>query len=214
MDKIMIGNADLQFLLEWRDQHKDLVRLGVCPIRSVKLEFYDSRYIITAIRDGENLTFRISQNGVSIGKLIFRITDKGLCYLTKNTTKLSPEDRQSVLTVYCSAMAFIVFGRDTVDIPPAEIKSHTSYKPIVKPSAVKKTNKKTKRKGIVYILSRSGNKPRFTVKGLHNKPNGIFNVRGHYRHYSSGKVIWISEYTKGTGKKKNKSYKIGSDGKF
>lgn len=40
-------------------------------------------------------------------------------------------------------------------------------------------------------------------------PGGIFTVRGHYRHYKSGKVVWVSEYKKGTGKMRRKTYKVG-----
>ena len=46
-------------------------------------------------------------------------------------------------------------------------------------------------------------------RGFHASPRGIFTVRGHYRHYKSGKVVWVSEYKKGTGKKKKKTYKMG-----
>lgn len=34
----------------------------------------------------------------------------------------------------------------------------------------------------------------------HRSPEGIFSVRGHFRRYKSGKVIWIDEYLKGIEK--------------
>lgn len=36
----------------------------------------------------------------------------------------------------------------------------------------------------------------------HKSPEGIFSVRGHFRRYQSGKVIWIDEYLKGIEKEK------------
>lgn len=33
--------------------------------------------------------------------------------------------------------------------------------------------------------------------GSHRSPEGVFSVRGHFRHYQDGKVIWIDEYLKG-----------------
>lgn len=33
--------------------------------------------------------------------------------------------------------------------------------------------------------------------GSHRSPNGIFSVRGHFRKYKNGKIIWIDEYLKG-----------------
>ena len=34
----------------------------------------------------------------------------------------------------------------------------------------------------------------------HRSPEGVFSVRGHFRHYKSGKIIWIDEYLKGVDK--------------
>ena len=38
----------------------------------------------------------------------------------------------------------------------------------------------------------------------HRSPEGIFSVRGHFRRYKSGKVIWIDEYLKGIEKEERK----------
>lgn len=34
----------------------------------------------------------------------------------------------------------------------------------------------------------------------HRSPKGVFGVRGHFRKYKSGKIIWIDEYLKGLNK--------------
>lgn len=36
--------------------------------------------------------------------------------------------------------------------------------------------------------------------GFHRSPVGVFSVRGHFRKYKSGKVVWIDEYWKGLTK--------------
>lgn len=63
----------------------------------------------------------------------------------------------------------------------------------------------------VVILSKSVEKNKvFTLKPYeerlycvqttaHRSPNGIFSVRGHFRKYKDGKIIWIDEYLKGLG---------------
>lgn len=47
-------------------------------------------------------------------------------------------------------------------------------------------------------------------KRNHRSPDHEFEVRGFYRHYKSGKVIWIDGFSKcvGKGKKENKKYKF------
>lgn len=38
----------------------------------------------------------------------------------------------------------------------------------------------------------------------HRSPEGVFGVRGHFRKYKSGKIIWIDEYVKGIKNEENK----------
>ena len=64
----------------------------------------------------KDLQFLLQENGRGIGNLTFELMEDGLCKLVRDTTKLSRENRQAVLTVYCSAMALIAFGKFTVDI--------------------------------------------------------------------------------------------------
>ena len=202
----MLSTNDIEFILRWRDEHKDLVRLGVGPLKSVKIICFESGYIITAIRNDNVLNFSISHNGKGLGKLVFKITENGMCELIKNTTKLQKDDRQAVLTVYCSSMALLVFGNTTLMLPPP---AEAMAKKEDRSKKSKNTNKKKKINSFTYILRRSGNEPKLTIKGSHSSPSVMFSVRGHYRHYKNGKVIWISQFTKGSGKKKDKTYKVG-----
>ena len=202
MDKIRLSSNDIEFILKWRDEHKDLVRLGMNPKKAVKIVCYESGYTITAIRNKMFLNFGINQNGTSLGKLVFELLGNGMCSLVKNTTKLIDEDRQAVLTVYSSAMALLVFGRTTIPIDESSVQETVPHKP-------QKSSKRSKGSGYTYILNRNGNEPKLTIKGSHSSPHGQFSVRGHYRHYKNGKVVWIAEYTKGCGKKKDKTYKVG-----
>ena len=206
MDKIKLSTEDIKFLLSWRDEHKDLVRLGVSPLKAVKIVCFESGYTITAIREGNKLIFGINQNGQSLGKLVFDVLFAGMCKLVKNTTKLNEEDRQAVLTVYLSAMTLLVFGNSTIRKEELSVAKNNSKMP-------KNTVKNKQSKGYTYILNRTGNAPRLTVQGTHSSPNGVFGVRGHFRHYKNGNVIWINEYTKGCGKKKEKYIKSNKERK-
>lgn len=49
-----------------------------------------------------------------------------------------------------------------------------------------------------YFLKEYDNKIYAVSSHAHRSPEGIFSVRGHFRKYKSGKVIWIDEYLKGT----------------
>ena len=204
MDKIVLSREDIEFVLKWRDQHKELVRLGVNPLRAVKIICPDSGFTLTAIREAVDLRIGITQNGKSLGSLEYEFLNNGMYRMTKDNTKISNEDKQSVLTVYASVMALMVFGRSIAESLEQKERqtASTSKKPTKKP-------KKNKRSGVTYILTCSGKEPHIAVKGSHSSPQGVFSVRGHYRRYKSGKVIWIAQYTKGTGKRADKTYRIG-----
>lgn len=207
MDKIILSGSDMDFILQWRDDHKDLVRLGVCPLKAVKIICADSDCVTTAIRDDEHINLGITCHGKSIGKLVFKPLENGLCSVVKNTLQLPQELMkdaiQDFLTVYLSTMAFLVFGNATVRPHGTEMKTRRDA-----PRKNGKTSPKKKYKSCVYILNRTGN-VRLMPRGSHNSPDGMFSVRGHYRHYKDGKVIWVSEYVKGRGEKKGKIYKTG-----
>lgn len=96
------------------------------------------------------------------------------------------------------------------------------YKEIVeeKESKIAVTEKKKKGKIIkkhrcipltrkVYVIKDDFETTKMPIK--RNKPNHEFRVRGHYRHYKSGKVVWINEFEKCKGKGNKatkKTYKL------
>lgn len=207
MDKIILSSTDVEFVLQWRDEHKDLVRRGMCPLKAVKLAFPDVSITVTAIREHDTLSFGINRNGKSVGKLVYnRIQANGLCVLDRDTTKLSEEDKQAVLTVYFSVMALPVFGKSTITRDESDVRE-------LQPKASRRSSapKKKSKPGIIYILGKSIQSEAHAPTGSRKKIDHEFSVRGHYRHYKNGKTIWIREYTKGRDKKqrRDKTYKIG-----
>ena len=205
MNKMILTEKDILFLLDWRDKHKDLVRMFVDPVRAIKIDCIDSKCSITGIRSGNNVTLTVNQNGKSLGKMVFSAVSGGFCKMVKDKTKLSEENKQAVLTVYCSAIAFMVFGNETTE--PTQQKQ-TIFESSAREAAKRKKNKS--KNGFVYIIDHGGKMPKIKLRGSHASPNGQFSVRGHFRHYKSGKVVWIDEFQKGTGKTKSKTYKIGN----
>lgn len=101
-------------------------------------------------------------------------------------------------------MALMAYGAS--ETPAAtevenEPKTHTGHKRSTRWNPV----------GTTYILHSSGKRLSVAPKGHHASPSCSFTVRGHFRHYRSGKTVWIAEYRKGTGKEQSKTYKIGGD---
>lgn len=53
----------------------------------------------------------------------------------------------------------------------------------------------------VFTLKKFENTLYCVQTSARRSPNGIFSVRGHFRRYKDGKVIWIDEYLKGLNEK-------------
>ena len=206
MDKIKYTKKDIDFLLKWRDENQELVRMGVCPIKAIKIISVESGITLTCIRRGQVVNISITQLGRSFGVLTLECLPLGFCKIVKCTAKtLKQDDIQSVITVYASTMAIMAFGGQYQ--ASTKEKKHTNN--TTNPSTQKKlSSKKSKSNGITYILKRTERDAQIVRQGSHARPEGTFSVRGHFRHYKNGRVIWIAEYVKGSGKDKDKNYRL------
>lgn len=206
MDKILYSKEDIDFLLGWRDKNKEKVREYVCPIKAIKIISMVNGTICTCVRNGNIINVGVTLNGKHFGKIVAEYLNSGLYRVDeKCTSKIFTTDMiQSIMTVYASTMALLAYGNEItkpakqVDRKPTDNK----HKP------AKKKSKKSKSSGITYVLRRDSKTAAIMPHGKHRSPQGTFNVRGHFRHYKDGKVVWIEEYSKGRGDKKSKTYKL------
>ena len=145
----------------------------------------------------------LSMNGKQMGSTLFRLREDNMWATVpgKNKMKVDKDNLQAVLTVYCTLMALMTYA-EPVQTERIKTVQKDGHKPArAKP---KKPQKRT-----TYIIRRCNGTILAAPSGSHKSPGGTFTVRGHYRRYKSGKVVWIAEYKKGTGKQKSKTYKIG-----
>lgn len=200
MDNIILHSQDVETLLKWRDHNADLVRRNPAPFKGIILEFPDTNISIKAYNDAGKIVFYLQVNGEKAGKITGQQLPGGLLQVKKNTTKLKSDDVQSIITVYASLMAFIVYHEPepaaSAD-PRRQTKPHKAKKP-----------RQQRKNGITYIFNHSSIGPRLQRRGQHASPAGVFTVRGHYRRYKTGKTVWIQPYKKGTGNRKNKTFKL------
>ena len=200
MDKIILSIGDVQALLSWRDQNKDLIRRNAAPFKAIMLQFTEAKIDIKAYNNAGKIAFYVFINGHKAGKISARQLPGGMLQVTKNTTKLQSGDIQSIITVYASLCAFIVYS-----VPEAAPGAARRDRP---DKARGKGKRQRRQEAITYILKSGASGPRLERRGQHRSPAGVFTVRGHYRRYKDGRSVWIAPYTKGTGKQKNKTYKL------
>ena len=217
MDRIVINDDELDALFEWRDRHVDLVRRCPSPLKGVDI-IVKAKELADDLPDGYRLRFirekpnRLKAysyawgNGSADHWFLCEAVGDGTWKLIKDSCKADKKNFQpsydahceGMVALYFALMAVMVYGSELDDLPvvPKEI--------VERPEP----SKKQKSAGITYILRKNGSTLTVGQKGSHASPKGIFTVRGHWRRYKSGKIVWISEYKKGTGEKKRKTYKI------
>lgn len=205
MDKLILTREDVTALIAWRDEHKAEVRSHPASLRALEIIAPEVGWSLKGIRDGDNLRLHANQSGQSLGYCQFIRLPNGFWSATKNRMQTSQEHLQSLLSIYCVVMAVMAYGWQKPD-EDEELEEKPERKPSKK---AKKRAKPKAGKPITYIIRRANGAVTVAPKGSRARPRGEFSVRGHYRHYRSGKVIWIAEYRKGTGKKKSKIYKMG-----
>ena len=204
MDKLILTEDDIIDLFNWRDDHKIEVRNHPASLRALEIIAPDVGWSVKGIREGDELELHANQNGQSLGCCKFTRLPDGYWKSTKNRMRTDREHLESLLSIYCTVMAVMAYGWQKPDNnePPKKHKRNTAHK----------SNKRSKLRrstSVTYILQRNRKAVSIMPEGQHASPSGEFTVRGHYRHYASGKVVWIAEYKKGTGKKKSKTYKLG-----
>jgi len=231
MNKVILTEKALEYLHRWGDEHTDFVAEArkVCPMKAIKFICGDKGdKEITYIREDNKLAVLFLENyGVKINyKLKYqydenfelnlidiKIPDKFKEAYARHgeefANHFTRHARASVM-LYEFVMALMVYNNEYSAPEEATDRTQKTINKNNKKKNVSKKKSKSKSDGIVYLIKgTSSDNIRVTRKGSHAKPNGQFDVRGHYRHYKNGKVIWIKEYVKGKGKEvKDKTYKI------
>lgn len=202
MDKIELDRKDLDALLAWRDENKELVRSMPAPLGAIEIVMKHNYFRIKGIRKGRTLQLHLADRTKTLCNVEFFINEHNVLEIKKGKNKLDRDSFQSVLTVYCSLMALIAYSRPMI----VEDTATTPHKPHQR----RENNSPKKAKShTTYIIRTLNGRVLAAPVGSHASPSYAFSVRGHYRHYKSGKVVWIEQYKKGDGKKKNKLYKMG-----
>lgn len=213
MDKVIFKIKDVDALLAWRDNHPDLVRSLPMPLKALEFIFPESGWSFKAVREKEFITFHPALHGKPVGKMKLRVCPGGKLAMVKRDNILKGEDVETIITVYCSTMALMVYGNGS-RVTDAPVGTELSRRPAeARESASGSKKGKDTRNGVTYILRATRGGVAAIPQGSHASPSREFSVRGHFRHYKSGKVVWVDEYRKGTDQKKKKSkrYQLGNE---
>ncbi|MGN1118283.1 MAG: hypothetical protein ACI4RU_06695 [Acutalibacteraceae bacterium] len=187
MNKIYLDEEAYEYLCKWAEGRKTAVKFSPYYFKKVKviLKKYDFDFYAEATNYGYKVSM-LDSRGIAVkGKITHDETgehDFSLSFSFGNIGEENKEIYKRLFQLYCTAFiqanCFMWYGN------LAESKKYVA-------SGRNEGRDKT-------ITFRKFNDSVYAVEcGLHRSPEGIFSVRGHFRKYKSGKVIWIDEYLKG-----------------
>ena len=176
------------------------------PLREVEIQIVESGISIKCFRSDKKLKLYLDSPARKLGHVVFAPLGNGLWKKKVSTLPADcnpAETEQGALTVYGSLMALMTYGAGSIR---GGVATTTSKAPAERKSSTKPNTAST-----TYIIHSAGKQLTVVPRGHHASPACSFTVRGHFRHYKSGKTVWIAEYRKGTGRSRGKTYKIGGD---
>lgn len=204
--KIPLKVQQITDLLQWRDEHNELVRAAVIPFPECEIISENG----VKIRVKQQAPFS-PVYGFTVSYTIAHEVKGRFNYatltgiVTHGSPQLSHEYTQTAITVWGTVMAYIVnFEPEVIEKKPEE----TAHDEIAK----NKTRRKTANKPcnlVIYlnpIAYTTNEKNRSQLK--YTAPACAFSVRGHYRHLKSGKIVYVHPYEKNAGKSKDTRNKI------
>ncbi len=204
MDKLILTLDDANAVIDWGNTHEAEILSHPVPLRALEIRLIEIGWSMKGIREGNEVLFHVNQNGQSLGSCKLTMQGGELCKVTKNRVRADLDDLKVLLDLYFAVMAVMAYGWQKTDRnkPDEKHERNPSHK-------LSRQPRLKQSKSVTYILRRSRKTISIMPEGRHASPQGEFTVRGHFRHYASGKVVWIAEYRKGTGKRKSKIYRLG-----
>lgn len=207
MVKIPLTSEQVEKLLAWRDQHKELVRALVVPFPECSILSENGMKIRIEQDEALKSVYHFTVTDTNAHKVKGRFTystKTSYLYLWHGLPELSKDEAQTTITVWAAVSAYIVnFQPELVERSGDSVGAAAS----VHTSSAKAANKAADR--VIYlrpiVFTSEHESP---VKRKYTPCESAFSVRGHYRHYKSGKVVYIQPYEKNTGKEKDKRNKV------
>lgn len=206
MVKIHLKVEQINALLKWRDEHKELVRACVVPFPSCEIMSENGIKIRVQHQNDFPSIYKFT-----VSNTIFHEIKGRFDYTTMTgrvihgAPQLSHEDTQTAITVWATVMAYIVnFEPEIVEKYQDEAGATEN-----KPRSASPRKQKRPENSVLYLNPiKCITEGKNATQRKYTLPTCAFSVLGHYRHLKSGKVVYVHPYEKNTGKEKDKRNKI------
>ena len=187
MDRIKMTREDTDRLFDWMMAHEDYIKRIPAPLGAIKIIFEYNPLRVRFRRNQNKLMVYASTSERNLGKLEFELRDgRFVPQKDVQTLGITSEALIHVFSIYIGLMAYMVYGKVDRKVEGSKRALHAHAH------------------GNTHARVRST----YSLIWNQTEPSGVSHG-GHYRHYKSGNIVWIKEYTKGKGKPHGRLYKLG-----
>lgn len=217
VDRIVVtSNSKMETVIQWYLEHKDLEFIAPVKKGFVELQEEELGFSFEWKNSIANITVYPYKNGKPVSATVSFDYNPSSEKRSNIVFHCSKEYRQTLKMIlaadntlykeslkYHALMLFMAYYREYITVDNTNTTTHNNNS--IKPNHTHRTNTLNSK---IYVLKDLTRK-QLGVKGTHASPSHEFEVRGFYRHYKSGKVVWIDGFTKckGKGDKQPKNYK-------
>jgi hypothetical protein len=193
MNKIYINESTYNYLDEWAEPFREQIKVCKPFFDEVTVFFVDKgleefEFNIHAKKDKYKFQMRYANKQCakgSINKDITGLKDFMLYFSLADEVEKNEKEKNYVIhymqvfaTAFMEANAFLWYGN------------------LIEERKIKANGRNIDNDKI--IVFRPYKETLYAVPtSYHRSPEGIFQVRGHFRHYKDGKIVWIESYMKG-----------------
>ncbi len=187
MNKVLIDEESWSLLDKWRAENAGYVKFARPYFNDVEIhligtsgvayaQWKKDRWKINVKLDGSiYATIYIEPSDVPEHDFILRVTPK------KGDT--NKDYIRNFVTIFLTANSYLTYGNLSEDRPVVLLGKNDGEDKVITFRAFQ---------GKTYAV----------CTRAHRSPEGVFGVRGHFRHNKNGTVTWIDEYLKGVEKDK------------
>jgi hypothetical protein len=208
MYKIYIDEDSYNYLRQWSEEYKRYVL--DCPPVSRKFKVFCKDKIFAELSmyftaTGYGYKFSLVDNGGQLAKgKIIRTPDGkndfGAHFETTQYFEKSAKENDVDADVYAKTVLRKFIQRHCTAFTMAN--AFLMYGNVVNDKEIIAAGRNSGIDKIIVFRPYQGDLYAVPV-GHHRSPEGVFEVRGHFRKYKNGKIIWIDSYLKGTDKEED-----------
>ena len=238
MDRIVVTPAEVESMIQWRDQHREYIYHYKEILKEGIVEVSEASYTAFRFLEGGRTQFKLYvQNALvayletlrvegdkykvvrsGVGSAYIKLVTKAFGDEGVTTDEEETRDllMQDIVTVVLTCMAYMEHCNDDVKVVEEHVKKGSSTHGKKKAKDKRRANIIKLRKTIKFVRIRddAGDEIQDGPVDHHayERRTELWGVKGHYRHYKSGKTTWIRPHNAGPGKKKSpKTYVIGDE---